>query len=310
MTLPPLDSLAPYLSGVAAILGLATLTFVLKLTATINSVEERRTRLEEKRTQVVLERQKLSEERREFETSQLGKENEDLRAQLEAVLDEGGMSFEALSAGRAFTEARADLLAAVDQLLSKMEAADAMTGRIVDPDWHLEMARGFMAKREWAKAADHFDEYILTDPRDSDIHFVRGVAHANRRGGTPGNLTALRAYNEAVALSPPDLDPKVKARFVNYRGAMLKRLTRFDEAEADLKLALALSTHPTIEADVLYNLACVYAMQGDREQMLEMVRRLEPYARERGRITYHLDDYFVDFRDDPELRQLVSGEAT
>ena len=32
---------------------------------------------------------------------------------------------------------------------------------IDDPDWHLEMARGFTAANKWIEAAHHYDKYLI-----------------------------------------------------------------------------------------------------------------------------------------------------
>lgn len=305
--MPSLAELQPYLSGAAALLGLATLTFVVRLASQIGTLEQKRTQLEEKRTETVRQELELARREAAFEQRQLSQQNEELRSRLEVALDGQGLSLDALAAGQTLQEAKNELRVAVEDLLSKMEAVDSADTRIVNAEWHLEMGRGFMATREWVKASHHLDEYVRMSPLDHEAQFARGVAHANSGGSFSSNLAALRAYNEAVALVPADAPTELRTRYINYRGAMLKRLGRLDEAEADLSLALRLSDADYITSDVLYNLAGVHAMRGDREQMMSTIRDLQRYPRQLAWIHYHLDDYFSEFRDDVDFLAAIGS---
>ena len=91
---------------------------------------------------------------------------------------------------------------------------------------------------------------------------------ANSRGGREANLAALRSLNHSIALAPANLDANVRARLYGYRGADLKRLGRFDEAEQDLLFARRLAQAPYETQDIRYNLACVYALTHRKEAML------------------------------------------
>jgi len=59
------------------------------------------------------------------------------------------------------------------------------------------------------------------------------------------------------------------------------------------------------------NLACIYAIKGDREGMLNAVRNLAQRRSSRlhNSIRPHLHDYFSAFREDKELLALIEGEA-
>ena len=105
-------------------------------------------------------------------------------------------------------------------------------------------------------------------------YFIRGVNAANRRGGTARNLAALRAYNEAIALAPVDLLDNSRSRLHAYRGAILKRLGRLEEAEHDLILAQKWAVAASEIEDADYNMACVMAMSGKPEQAIALVKKL------------------------------------
>lgn len=42
-----------------------------------------------------------------------------------------------------------------------------------NPDWYLEIGKGYMAAGEWKKAAMHFDKYIQYDLSNWEVHFSR-----------------------------------------------------------------------------------------------------------------------------------------
>ena len=60
---------------------------------------------------------------------------------------------------------------------------------------------------------------------------------------------------------------------------------------------------------MLYNLACTYAIKGDREAMLGTVRNLAERhsTRLHDSIRPHLSDHFSAFREDRELLALLKS---
>ncbi len=168
-----------------------------------------------------------------------------------------------------------------------------------------EAARGFMAVREWEKAAEYLDRYVAVNPSDWDAQFSRAVSYANSRRGDATDLAALRAYNDAIALRPPDIDQNLLARLLSYRAAMFKRLNRLSEAEADLSLAKPLATRQYEREDITYNQACVAALRQRRDEMLDFVRALSG-TKYIAVIRSHLDDYFAHFENDPDFLALLA----
>jgi tetratricopeptide (TPR) repeat protein len=226
------------------------------------------------------------------------------------TLDAGGFDLTSLATGQVAER----LSASVEQSLKRdLEALEGAVERIesavtvddtVPPSALLELARGSMAVGAWREAAAYLDRYVPIKPRDWDAQFSRAVAHANSRTDNASDLDALRAYNEALALRPASIDRNLLARLFSYRGAMLKRLDRLDEAEADLRIAESYASDDYELADITYNRACVAAMDGRRDAALEFVRRLRgtEYI---AAIRAHLDDYFVTMADDEELIALL-----
>jgi tetratricopeptide (TPR) repeat protein len=112
------------------------------------------------------------------------------------------------------------------------------------------------------------------DSMDWEDYYLRGVHLANIKGGPSENLAALRAYSEAIALAPENIPLNLRSRLFAYRGAMLKRLGRLDEAEHDLVLAKSWASEDREIDDVMYNLACVMAMKNNDEAALRLLEKL------------------------------------
>jgi tetratricopeptide (TPR) repeat protein len=196
------------------------------------------------------------------------------------------------------------LLSSLLERVERLDAAESSRDQNVPAAAILEAAHGLMAARKWAQAAHYFDRYVEIDSTNWDATFSRAVAHANSRAGRAADVAALRSYNDAIALRPPDVDSNVIARLYSYRGAMMKRLGRFDEAEADLHLAESKATRTYEREDIRYNFACVYAMTGRRTEALEMVRSLQG-TRFIGAIKANTDRYFAALANDPDFLALL-----
>src|SRR5262249_35850347 len=88
------------------------------------------------------------------------------------------------------------------------------------------------------------------------------------------------------------------------RPAVLKRLGRLLEAEVDFGLARKHATGDFETAYIAYNVACVCAIQGRRDGLIEAMRSPQRFA---GRsdaarsIRAHLKDYFAPFASDAEF---------
>lgn len=341
LLLPDFTNLQPYLTALAAAFNLATLAFVVNLANLIRNAAKDKIEVLEAQNKAVqkaaddqgkllettiaaLETQRKgvqadlerTEKWHAREVEELTKEVEGYKNKLSSSLDEAGIDFETLLLGRSTRNITDELKQTFEKSFSEMQSAlkeiYSIGGSEVqaNPDWYLELGKGFMAKGDWKKAAQALDEYVHHNPLNWEVQFSRALSHANTRGGAESDLSSLRAYNEAIALLPihsEDVDVNLIARLFSYRGAMLKRLGRLDEAEADLTIAQKFATRDYELQDICYNFACVYALRGEREKLFSAVASI----RERGdyylRAIYsHLGDYFVAYAHDEEFLKAIA----
>ncbi len=233
-----------------------------------------------------------------------------LASQVRERMSEEGLDLVDLIQGRAMSTSSADnirpLVAELSQsikLLQNKRESDTS----VDPESLRALAHGELGVGNWLAAARILDEYAEHRPDDFEANFSRGVAYANARGGQQTNVHALRAYNDAVASIPDSLDANYRARLFTYRGAMLKRMHRFEEALADLHVAQSLATADYETTDLMYNFASTYAMMGDRNRMIEAIRGLPPHSEILTLIRARIDDYFSNFANDKEFLALIGA---
>ena len=228
-------------------------------------------------------------------------------------LSEVGLDLTSLASGRSLDEAPLEVQVSVRQILGeisggleRLNARQRAMAYGLSQHNMLEMAKGLMAEHRWGEAAKYLDEYTEANPTDWEAQRSRGIAHAMSRKGRPGDMAALNAYNQAIQFVPRETDMNTRARLYSYRGAMFKRLNRLQEAEADLKLGVEKASDDLVARDIHYNLACVYALRGERDLMLTHLRMLKDARREVGLIRRHLTDYFKSFADDSEFLRLLN----
>jgi len=233
-----------------------------------------------------------------------------LSAKVREQLDAAGLNLVDIVQGRAMTpSAVAGIRPIVEELKNTVKSIQREKKQTsdVDTDSLRALAHGELAVGNWLAAAKILDEYRRYRPDDFEANFSRGVAYANAREGHQTNVGALFAYNDAVASMPETLDANYRARLFTYRGAMFKRMHRFEEALADFRIAESLATAEYETNDLLYNLASTYAMQDDRERMMDVVRRIDRRSGIQDMIRARLKDYFIRYSDDEEFLQLIGA---
>lgn len=233
-----------------------------------------------------------------------------LTSQMREQIDQAGLSLVDLVQGRTMSSSDIDNIRPLIEEMSesiKSLQDNNENAKSVDPDSLRVLAQGELGVGNWSIAAKILNEYAKHRPEDFEANFSRGVAYANSRDGVSTDLGALRAYNDAVASMPESLDGNYRARLFTYRGAMLKRMRRFEEAIADFKIAEKTATNEYEQSDLLYNLASTYALMGDRSRMMEIIHGLPIESRVMRNIRARLGDYFKEFSDDKEFLQAIGA---
>jgi len=235
--------------------------------------------------------------------------------EVQKSLGAAGLDVEALVSGRSVRDVGAKNQRAIRSVIDKyedpllrLEAAGSVLQE-TDSAVLLEYGKALLASQEWKRATTYLDAYVMKKPSDWNGHFLRGVAHANKEGGPEADTASVTAYTAAILLAPSDLDPNRRARFLSYRAAMFKRLNRFNEALEDLARAQRLASNYYEAHDIKYNLACIYAMQEDREKLFDVLAQLNSAPSELARIKMHANDYFKKFRNDPEFLAAIEHSA-
>jgi Flp pilus assembly protein TadD len=310
-----LKDLEPYLTAVGAVVSVASLGFLLNMLRQIQEIGRERAAAIKDRLEGAKEDLERTEKWGNREQERLRSELNRLQTDLNAALSKEGLGLEALAVGRDLRDAadvaRTQIRSLVDEMQQRLTEFRGQQSP-VEPgqaSWSLVLAKGEMASGDASAAAALFDEYSSQTGQDWGVHFLRGVAHANAGKGRDSNVAALRAYNEALALAPENLGENTRARVYTYRGAILKRLKRLSEAEADLTHALLLAKTGGEKNDAFYNLAGVYALQSDRVRMLDCVNRLGSSEQYKAAIRAHLRDYFAMYAKDPELLRAIGLSA-
>lgn len=297
-----LQSAQPIVTVVVAILDVGILAIIVNLARLQRDAQS-------ERIEALRDRNLVTEERRLREQEdriRIEKERDALRQRLNELLASQNVTTDSLVANPSFLGLKEDVTRVVESVLKEMLQLDAASGgEVTSPEQHLEMAKGFTVAGQWLRAAESYDKYVAVHPHDWEIHFLRAVAYANSRHGNDSDLTSLRAYGDAIALVPSSMNPNVLARLYTYRAAMLKRLGRLEEAESELLLARTWATNPYETNDNRYNLACVYAMKGEKAKTIAELRRLfadDPRYRSAVRAR---PEYFRSVQGDPEYVRLL-----
>lgn len=304
--------LQPYAVLVSAIFSVAALGFLVNILRLSREAAADRIKVFEDRLAGAKEERERDEKWYTREKERLERELAESRTQIEKLLAGAGLDLSALALGEGLRTLTDDLKRQVNVLTEELEKRlSALPPSLDDAraKAQLSIAKGNMAVGKWGRAAAQLDEYSIHEAPDWEAQFSRGVAHANARRGPASDIAALRAYNDAIALAPPDMERDYRARLHAYRGAILKRLRRLDEAAADLTIARQLATATYEVVDIQYNFACVFAMRGDRPAMLQAVRQLAGAPNYLAAIRAHLHDYFDQYRDDPELLALIKANS-
>ncbi|SEW35183.1 hypothetical protein SAMN05428988_4292 [Chitinophaga sp. YR573] len=316
-----IDSLTPYLSAINAVSSVAVFTVIFNLIKTHRETTTERintllTRIDALKDDSVRNDKWFVREKELLEREKKEKEGEltKLQVQLEEVLKGEGVTMQKLALGQTLKESNNEVKKLIGELSEKMiEQIREITNNNLQQDSivsqsQLTLAKAQMARGSFDDAATNFEQYTLNENASWEVHFSKAVNLANLRQGKTSNSASVRAYSDAIGVLPNEIDPNIRARVFGYRGAILKRLGRLDEAEADLQIAKKYATADYEVDDIYYNLACVYALQGNKDEMLSSIFKIKNKNTFLS-IEYHLGDYFKQFVNDEDLKSLLSSKT-
>jgi tetratricopeptide (TPR) repeat protein len=305
-----LKDVQPLLSLISAVLSITVIGFVIRLSLLMRAALTERTAAVEAQKGIVQERLLLAEDELTRTRSNYEREMSVLKERLSQLLSEGKVSLESLVLQPGSFDIRSEIKDAITStmetiLVLERGAGDlGITGK--DVDSQIEVAKALSLRGEWAEAGRHYDSYLDANPENWEAQFARAVAYANSKGDEDADLQALRAYSETIARMPESVEDDLRARLYSYRSAIFKRLKRLEEAESDLQLARRWATSRHVREDIAWNLACVYAMRGEKQSLLVELNNLvhDRHWREFIKSRYW---WFGDFLDDPDVKRLLGG---
>jgi hypothetical protein len=301
------------ISVITGVINLVLLTFLIHFFRTFREIANEREAL-------IKEQKNLSDSRNEVvkteldfadrQNKQLLSEKESLQAQLTAVLKTEGVDKSFVLDSELFKNLSSDFIEKVDVLTSKLEKIELTFNQkeqpeTIDGNYHLSVGNGYIINKDWIKAVYHLDLASQAFPNDADIHFTRGVCYANIRGGKIADSKSIEAYSNAIIYFT-DTELEIRNKAYIYRGAMFKRLGKLDEAESDLRFGLTHTINKHFKADGLYNLACIYSMKNDKENLINTIKAIKITEKSYiSAIKNHQSDYFLNFKDDEEFKKLI-----
>lgn len=271
-----IDQIKPYIDIFSMIVNLTILGVIIKIFSMIRIAykekeETLRTRIEKieddlNRTEkwANREKEKLQEEKNQYKN----KLNELLK---NAKIDDNPIEFlNSLNNIELSIKNEISLLMdKIDNLENKNNSEE------IDVDYHLSLADGYVVKNEWEKAAYHYDIAITKINDNWNLHFKRGISHANTKKDRDSFYKALQSYSNAIIFIPDEIDNNVKARLYIYKGAMLKRLQRYQEAIVNIKYGQEIAEDAYEILDSYYNLGGIYAIQNKIEELVKVVNYLK-----------------------------------
>ena len=160
-----------------------------------------------------------------------------------------------------------------------------------DAETSIHLFEFYYTRLEYIKAARMLERAISLGETSDRNYFNLGVCY-NNGGDYP---RAFEAYEIAIRLQPK------KAIYWSYHGSVLKKLGRLAEAEVSLTRAIELD--PNCD-DAHYNLAAVYAMQGNVEYCVKHLKqaiRLNPFWKKYVKWR----PYFEKVKEDPSFLAIL-----
>jgi Flp pilus assembly protein TadD len=155
----------------------------------------------------------------------------------------------------------------------------------------LEAARGYLLLDMPDHALKQLDSIDCSDKQTFAVHQLRGECLRQKREYSE----ALRAYRRAQAAKPDDVSVLMGMAWC------YKRIDRLQEAISAMEAAYRISPK---EPTIMYNLACYYALAGEKAQALSWLGRALRKERSLRKLIPSESD-FDQLRDDPDFQFIV-----
>jgi Flp pilus assembly protein TadD len=263
--------------------------------------------------EVLRQRLNLKDDSHSVEKMRINQELESLRSRIEKSVPVTLEEIAERPSGKPGVVLSAVDATELDAAASKMKAiiSDLVEIDPVDAPAHISQYRRSVAKAaivsgNYVEAAEQLGKLSSAPSADWSAYLREGVAYANQRGGSDTNLKALRAYSQAIALAPHDLDADRLGKLFIYRGAMLKRLNRLLEARNDLSVALSLVKDSALLMDAHYNVASIEAASGNHSAAIEHLGKIAHNDAYLQLVRHHRKDYFAGLEGNSAFEKLVS----
>jgi Flp pilus assembly protein TadD len=290
---------------IGAVVSISTLGFILNLAKAMRDASQAR-------AEVISERLAQSKDDLERTEKWNDKEKRILKEEIDGLkerLARAGIttSIQAEDANQRVSEV---VRASLETYLKEVRAVfhhQFQTPDSFDPGAALQLGRGLMATGDWQGAASFLSVYTEHNPEDWEAQFALAISYNNSRKGRENDFAGLRAMTEAIlygggpANSMPD---QIRSRAHIYRGVYLKRLSRLEEAEVEIQFGLKISQADYEKADGTYNLASIYAVQGRRKELLDILSSAQQLKQKEyiwEMVRSRLDSYFCDFANDSDF---------
>lgn len=158
-------------------------------------------------------------------------------------------------------------------------------------DTHTNLAVALADLKRYEEAIASYREALRLDPQNATAHAGLGAV-----------LYALKRFEEAISENREAvrLNPNSTAAHTNL-GVALAALKRFDEAIVEYQQVLQMRPNHALG---YYNLACTYALQGQKQQALDTLKKafaLQPDLTEPAQ----QDDDLISLREDEQFKKIV-----
>lgn len=259
-----------YING---ILNIAVIGFIIRFSLMMKSAFKEKEDILQKRLDSFKEELTRTEKWADRNKAKLEKDRDELKKRLDDILIEAKVDMKSYNLVNAVQKINTQLKDSLREVSTKIVNLESPP-EDENIEINISLAKAFASNNEWLKAANQYDLATRSIRGNWELYFYKGIAYANSRKGVETDLQALQAYADAIVYIPKSIDENLKARLFIYKGAMFRRLNRLDEAENYIKLGLNYAYRAYEVNDGLYNLACVYAMNGDYKRYSNIAEKL------------------------------------